>query len=246
MAGVRRRGILVWYFVLAAILAEAAVYGIAAGVVAYYQKAIRREFATAASTWQEVDKVPFATQINLASRSEGISARLVAAVIKAESSFEPRALSPAGAAGLMQVIPGTWREVNAELKVCGGRHTGECTIKCYFDPELNIRVGTAYLSRLIRHYQGDVSLAIAAYNAGPGAVDRWGGIPPFLETQEYVERVMGYWYQFGSLPMPAGRLTVERWTWIRGFAGWSFVGSVGILLLVARRLKKINRSWRWR
>ncbi|HMM22194.1 MAG TPA: lytic transglycosylase domain-containing protein [Selenomonadales bacterium] len=242
----RRRGVLVWYFILAAMLAEAAVYGIAAGVAAYYQKAVRREFIAAASTWQEIDKVPFAAQINSAARGAGVSARLVAAVIQAESSFNPRALSPAGAAGLMQIIPGTWREVNAELKVCAGRHAGECTIQCYFDPELNIRIGTGYLSRLIRHYQGDVSLAIAAYNAGPGAVDRWGGLPPFLETQEYVERVMGYWYQFGKLPLPAGRLVAEHWLRIRGLAGWSLVGTTGILLLVARRLKKINRSWRWR
>jgi soluble lytic murein transglycosylase-like protein len=104
-----------------------------------------------------------------------IDPRLALAVIKVESNFDPKAVSPRNAGGLMQLIPAT-----AERFRVGD----------VFDPADNIRGGLAYLRWLLAYYQGRVDLAAAAYNAGEGAVDRHGGIPPYRETQTYVARVM--------------------------------------------------------
>lgn len=171
---------------------------------------------------------------------------MVAAIIQAESSFRPQAVSPAGAAGLMQVIPGTWREVNGRIGACRGRHEGECGPACYFDPELNIRVGTAYFAALARQYGGDVVLALAAYNAGPAAVDRSGGVPPYPETQEYVDRVMAYWYGFAGLPAPPERAAAERWEAARRAAAWGAAATLAAACGAAGRLLRRHRSWRWR
>jgi len=100
---------------------------------------------------------------------------LVEAVIEVESSFDPFAVSPKGAAGLMQLMPETARDLD---------------VPDIFDPEQNIRGGVRYLRDLERRFGGDLGLALAAYNAGAGAVRRHGGIPPYSETREYVIRVL--------------------------------------------------------
>jgi soluble lytic murein transglycosylase-like protein len=107
----------------------------------------------------------------------GLRRDLVRAVIQVESAFNPRAVSSKGAIGLMQLMPATARQFG---------------VTNAFDPSENVRGGTAYLRQLLDRYDGDERLALAAYNAGPGAVDRHGQtVPPFRETRDYVSRVKG-------------------------------------------------------
>ena len=105
----------------------------------------------------------------------GVSPRLVMAVIRNESNFEPSAVSPKNAQGLMQLIPETSARFN---------------VKKPFDPEQNIRGGLSYLRWLLAYFEGNVELVVAAYNAGEGAVNRYKGIPPYAETRGYVKRIM--------------------------------------------------------
>ncbi|MGI8737158.1 MAG: lytic transglycosylase domain-containing protein [Candidatus Eremiobacter antarcticus] len=108
------------------------------------------------------------------SRARGVPQSLVQAVIAQESGGDPSAISSAGAMGLMQLMPGTaaaYGVVNA------------------FDPAANVAGGVAYLHDLLQRYHGDVSLALAAYNAGSGAVQKYGGIPPYAETRAYVDSI---------------------------------------------------------
>lgn len=116
----------------------------------------------------------FAQEVTSACRKYGVSARLVESVIHQESGFNPDAVSKAGAAGLMQLMPGTAKDMGVEDR---------------FDPAQNLDGGVRYLAYLLSQF-GDVRLALAAYNAGPKAVIKYGGIPPYKETQNYVEAIM--------------------------------------------------------
>ncbi len=118
-----------------------------------------------------------------AAQEAGVPPALVKAVAKAESGFNPGAVSPAGASGLMQLMPGTARGLG---------------VTDPFDPLQSLRGGARYLRAQLDRFGGDPSLALAAYNAGPGAVAKYGGIPPYAETQAYVPRVLGYFQQFGG------------------------------------------------
>ncbi|MDR3559993.1 MAG: lytic transglycosylase domain-containing protein [Negativicutes bacterium] len=241
----QRRWLVIWYVLLALLFGEAAVYGVVDYAANYCRQEVRRQFNAAAAEWQQVDKVPYAAMINRYGRGAGVSARLVASVIQAESSFRPRAVSRTGAMGLMQVMPGTWRQIADELQLCGGRHDGDCTPECYFDPELNIRVGTAYLGKLTQTFGGDLTLALAAYNAGPGAVKRYGDIPPFRETEDYVDAVRANWYALGSQSEPPFSQAARRWQEVRRVIGWIMVGTGGLALWTVGKLKLRRRSWRW-
>lgn len=113
-------------------------------------------------------------EIAAAAADFGVDGALLRAVIHAESAFNPMALSNKGAQGLMQLMPGT---------------AGDLGVTDAFDVSQNIRGGALYLSQLLKNFNGDSQLATAAYNAGPGAVQKYGGIPPYDETQVYVQRV---------------------------------------------------------
>ena len=121
----------------------------------------------------------------------GVPARLVAAIIEAESDFDPRAVSRKGARGLMQLMPATASSLD---------------VHDAFDPYANIDAGVRHLRRLIDRFDGDLPLAIAAYNAGENAVAAYRGVPPYRETRRYVARVLRRYGQDAQRPnVPAAR-----------------------------------------
>jgi soluble lytic murein transglycosylase len=119
-------------------------------------------------------------QIARAALTYEIPFSLIKAMIKVESDYNPEAVSRAGAKGLMQIMP-------ANIKAYG--------INNPFDPHENIMVGTQYFKSLFEKFNGNLTLALAAYNAGPACVEKYDSIPPYEETQEYVERVLSYYQQ---------------------------------------------------
>jgi soluble lytic murein transglycosylase len=119
--------------------------------------------------------------INQASTDFGIEPHFIRAVIKAESGFDHQAVSSKGAQGLMQLMPGT---------------AGDMEVSDPLDPEDNIFGGVRYLSLLLKRFNDNKILALAAYNAGPNAVDCYKGVPPFPETRQFVKRVMEYYKNY--------------------------------------------------
>lgn len=117
---------------------------------------------------------PYRNLVNRFADAHGVDPALVRAIIHAESAFNPAALSRVGAQGLMQLMPGT---------------AGELGVTNPLDAEQNISGGVRYLAKLLKLYDGNTRLATAAYNAGPGAVGEYSGVPPYAETQAYVKRV---------------------------------------------------------
>ncbi|WP_240732373.1 MULTISPECIES: lytic transglycosylase domain-containing protein [Dyella] len=126
--------------------------------------------------WDSVrlNMTAYADTIRSAAMEFGVDEAFLRAIIHAESAYNPRALSIKGAQGLMQLMPGT---------------AGDMGVRDAFDADQNIRGGARYLALLLRNFKGDERLAAAAYNAGAGAVQRYSGVPPYAETQVYVERV---------------------------------------------------------
>jgi soluble lytic murein transglycosylase-like protein len=125
--------------------------------------------------------VPFAAEIEAAAARHGLDPALLKGLIRQESNFDPSARSPAGASGLTQLMPGTAAALG---------------VRDPLDPAQAIEGGAKYLRQQLDRFGGDVTKALAAYNAGPGAVARYGGVPPFAETQGYVRRVQAYADQF--------------------------------------------------
>jgi len=129
--------------------------------------------------------------IGAAAEKHNVPAAFVKSIVAAESNFNCAAISPRGAIGLMQLMPETAQQFGADPAI----------------PEQNIDAGTRYLRWLMNRYQNSrssIKRVIAAYNAGPGNVDRYHGIPPFRETRSYVTRVMGFLKQFGGSPKHTG------------------------------------------
>jgi soluble lytic murein transglycosylase-like protein len=125
--------------------------------------------------------VPYKKEITEAANRYGIDPALLAALVKQESNFNPKAHSGAGAKGLSQLMDATARGLG---------------VTDAFDPAQSLDAGAKFLGGLLKQFHGNESLALAAYNAGPGAVQKYGGIPPYEETQRYVPKVLGFATQF--------------------------------------------------
>lgn len=129
--------------------------------------------------------VPFAAQIDAAAQRNGVDPALLRGLIKQESGFDPNARSGAGAVGLTQLMPGTAAALG---------------VRSPADPAQAIEAGARYLRQQLDRFGGDAAKALAAYNAGPGAVQRYGGVPPYAETRNYVQRVLAYAEQYRRAP----------------------------------------------
>jgi soluble lytic murein transglycosylase-like protein len=129
------------------------------------------------------DPTQFDALINDAAQRNGVDPALLKGLIRQESNFNPNARSAAGAVGLTQLMPST----------AAGLGVGDPT-----DPAQAIEGGARYLRQQLDRFGGDPAKALAAYNAGPGAVERFGGVPPYAETQTYVQKVLGYAAQYGG------------------------------------------------
>lgn len=123
-----------------------------------------------------LSNMPFGDEIRRISERYSMDALLVAAVVEVESNFDPEAVSSKGATGLMQLMPANIAEEKRPLLT---------------DPQTNLAHGVRYLRSLMRQYEGDLELTLAAYNAGPGNVRKFGGLPPFRETRSFVDKVLG-------------------------------------------------------
>jgi soluble lytic murein transglycosylase-like protein len=124
---------------------------------------------------EQLAGLPYGSEIWRISKRRGVDGLLVASIVQVESRFTRDAVSPRGAVGLMQVLPST------------GELYGAADLN---DPHVNLDIGCRYLGRLLRDFDGDLERAVAAYNAGPATVVRYGGVPPFRETRAYVRKVL--------------------------------------------------------
>lgn len=189
-------------------------------------------FASYTRVRTEVTAFPFSDLINLYSVKYDLDPSLVASVISQESYFKPTAVSWTGARGLMQIMPMTWREFNPGSQ-CDGMHAPPaCNNDCIFDVEANLRTGIAYLRSLIDRFDGDVIMALAAYNAGASKVyahdeGNSSGVPPIQETRNYVQKIVNYWsgirHSHGSFDVARFLLAkkMQRWLIVTSAVLWT-------------------------
>jgi soluble lytic murein transglycosylase-like protein len=149
-----------------------------------YRQIAERDAARSARR-QVLQELPYGKAIADRAERHGVDGLLIAAIVEAESAFKPDAVSPRGAVGLMQITPAVGQAYG----------TGTQALK---DPGTNIDVGIRYLRGLIEDYNGDLRLSLAAYDATPAAVDRYGGIPPYRETRSYVQQVLSLYERYSK------------------------------------------------
>lgn len=134
-----------------------------------------RKYGGASLRSNLVQSLPYGDLIRSTAQRYKVDSLLIASMVEAESGFNPYAISPQGALGLMQIMPET---------------ANPYSVDDLLEPAVNIDLGARYLAKLLREFDGDVALALAGYNSGPGNVRRFGGLPPFRETRDYVDRVL--------------------------------------------------------
>ena len=134
-----------------------------------------RKYSGDSLRWDLVQSMPYGDLIQSTAQRYQVDSLLLASMVEAESGFNPYAMSPQGALGLMQIMPET---------------ANPYSVDDLLEPAVNIDLGARYLAKLLRDFDGDVALALAGYNAGPGNVRRFGGMPPFRETRNYVDQVL--------------------------------------------------------
>jgi len=157
---------------------------LADGTPFIYNESPTQHAARVATRMAPVPQSTIEEMIDSSARANGLDPRLVRAMVQVESGYNQKALSAKGAMGLMQLMPAT-----AELM----------GVADPYDPGQNLRAGAGYFKRLLRRFAGKLELALAGYNAGPDVVERYGGVPPFAETADYVARVL-HLYRGDPLP----------------------------------------------
>jgi len=145
------------------------------GPAVYSSEGVRSLMPEAPAAPMRATPAEISAAIQDASTRHSVSAPLVEAVAWQESRFNQAAVSPKGALGVMQLMPGTARQLGVDAR----------------DAKSNIEGGVLYLSQMLTRFEGDIPRALAAYNAGPAAVQRYGGVPPYAETQAYVRAILG-------------------------------------------------------
>ena len=166
--------------------------------------------AAAGAPSQSVDRTELRRMVIRISEEHGVDPKLVDALVRVESDYDPRAVSRRGAMGLMQLMPETARRLSVDDP---------------FDPEDNVRGGTRELSRLVDRYAGNLQLALAAYNAGEGAVAQHRGVPPYSETRSYISRILTIYT--GRPFRLAGTYRAAPVRMLRGPEGTTVITNVG-------------------
>lgn len=198
----------------------------------------------------EVKPTPYDELIKLYAARHNLDPGLVAAVIKQESDFDPEAVSSAGACGLMQLMPQTWRGLVPDSSCAGNHEPPALEPDCIFNPEANIRAGTLLLSGLVDRYGNNLVLVLAAYNSGSNLVTEaaqpadLGRFPNYPETRTFIRGVLSSWTRFSDNPL--GVLTLRFVIWCRQALYWFGGLTVFLWLLtavwLARRYE--DRSYR--